>query len=642
VHSKLALRLLVLLFLCSCSREPPSPEDDAGPNTHVAEPAETQGHARTVWATATGLDGETLKLSLDGRYVLQLTSDGRQPFPAQLEEGQAFQVSIDTLPVSHACELQGASGVVGTQDVEVEVRCGVDDTRLATLALHTADARLEPTFAPNVRAYVLDAYATNDVAWLEAKTVHPAASLRLRYRGEDLARADGIVPLALSDAEQSLELEVHTPWGRSERTLVRIRRRDEPALRSALESTSPLNAHANFAGAVALSRSYVAIGSSEADSEGLEVARAIGRVDIYRRTPDGWLPDGTLLPSGQHEPVRYGVRFGSAVAFAGEQLLVGAPDYTELSSETSDFVSGRGAVFVFERRDEGWVEVQRLRPSPTFQDYFGRVLASDGKVLAVTNSHAFPDPDSVEVFHKQATDGRWTYQQTLYGDADMDTFSFGHALAIDGDHLVVGAPLERAAAGLDDDAAPTGGVYLFVERDGAWQREHRVATPSQRKSSRFGTSVALAGDLLVVGAPYDGPGPDDDIEFGSGAAHVYRKSEHSWRLSQTLYPEHAPVSEGPAAEFGAGVTIFTDSVWVSAPYAVPQAAAPAHSGAVFRYARSAQHELGLAAPLPFSGSVEYARFGAPIAVGPDGVIAIGELVGRRSPDKDVGVVYLLH
>jgi hypothetical protein len=93
---------------------------------------------------------------------------------------------------------------------------------------------------------------------------------------------------------------------------------------------------------------------------------------------------------------------------------------------------------------------------------------------------------------------------------------FGTSVALDGDTLAVGAPNSEA-------------VYVFTRTGGDWSQQAYVKASNTGTSDEFGTSVALAGDTLAVGAPLEASAVTgvngnqaDNSAFGSGAVYVYR------------------------------------------------------------------------------------------------------------------------
>jgi len=113
--------------------------------------------------------------------------------------------------------------------------------------------------------------------------------------------------------------------------------------------------------------------------------------------------------------------------------------------------------------------------------------------------------------------------------------SFGYALALSGDTLVVGAPF--ADIGIENDA---GAVYVYVANGSTWDLQAKIVAPLPTTGGAFGSAVALAGDELLVGK---GLGP-------YGAAYAYRRSAGIWSLQQVLDAPHSST-----AFFGASVAL---------------------------------------------------------------------------------------
>src|SRR5262249_16723791 len=111
--------------------------------------------------------------------------------------------------------------------------------------------------------------------------------------------------------------------------------------------------------------------------------------------------------------------------------------------------------------------------------------------------------------------------------------TFGSSIALSGDLLAVGAPLDAtAAAGIDpppDGEAPqSGAAYMFLREGASWRQRAYVTPSNTHAADQFGTSVALDVDALAVGAPQessnatgiDGDQHDTSLAW-AGAAYVF-------------------------------------------------------------------------------------------------------------------------
>lgn len=116
---------------------------------------------------------------------------------------------------------------------------------------------------------------------------------------------------------------------------------------------------------------------------------------------------------------------------------------------------------------------------------------------------------------------------------------FGHAMDRDEDVLVIGAPGRTATSGA---------AYVFARAGTTWDQVARLVPPVQQTGNYFGSSVAVSGDTVVVGAwGEDRPG----VGFDVGRAYVYKRNAGTWTLQATFDPQ-APLQNG---YFGVSVDI---------------------------------------------------------------------------------------
>ncbi len=163
-------------------------------------------------------------------------------------------------------------------------------------------------------------------------------------------------------------------------------------------------------------------------------------------------------------------------------------------------------------------------------DGFGTSVALYGNTLVVGapgedgDGDSLPDSGAVYVFRR--TDGRWHQQAYLKASNAGVSRLFGTSVALNssdrlGITLAVGAP--------EDDPDHNGAGYVFrVDSEnlhsiassisGGWKQQIYVAGPPDSflpTNGSFGFSVALHGDTLVIGAPYE-------EGYYGGGIYVYR------------------------------------------------------------------------------------------------------------------------
>jgi len=127
---------------------------------------------------------------------------------------------------------------------------------------------------------------------------------------------------------------------------------------------------------------------------------------------------------------------------------------------------------------------------------------------------------------------------------------FGWSCAVDGIFAAVGAPRD------DDEAPEAGVVYAFDLVDGEWIPAGKLYAWDAAPEDEFGRSVALEGDVLVVGSPYDDPMGSD-----SGSAYVFRRIGSVWLPEAKLVPGDG----GAGHHFGESLAISGDAILVGAP-----------------------------------------------------------------------------
>ncbi|HYF63320.1 MAG TPA: FG-GAP repeat protein [Herpetosiphonaceae bacterium] len=118
------------------------------------------------------------------------------------------------------------------------------------------------------------------------------------------------------------------------------------------------------------------------------------------------------------------------------------------------------------------------------------------------------------------------------------TDTFGWSIALSGNMLVVGAPGEASAAtGINgdqsnDDASMAGAAYVFVRSGTIWTQQAYLKASNTDRSDSFGNAVAISGNTIVVGAPSEDGGlvgdQNDNSLNNAGAAYVFVRTGTTW------------------------------------------------------------------------------------------------------------------
>jgi len=242
-------------------------------------------------------------------------------------------------------------------------------------------------------------------------------------------------------------------------------------------------------------------------------------------------------------------QFGLGLAFSDGQLLVGSP-----RDDTSGVARGSGSVTIFSHGLSGWTEDELLVPPVlTLNGYFGTSLSLDGGTLLVgapgVDSPAAPATGLVHIFERVA--GAWSLTGELEVSDLVSGDRFGYAVALDGDWAAVGA------MGRDANGWNSGCVFMFHKTPMGWVEDARLYPATDSAGARFGQSVALLGDTLVVGAP-----EDSRPVLASGCAYVFTRDEQNeWSMRTELSGE----GQTEFQRFGASIAIEAGTIVIGAP-----------------------------------------------------------------------------
>jgi hypothetical protein len=334
-----------------------------------------------------------------------------------------------------------------------------------------------------------------------------------------------------------------------------------------------------FGAAVAIDLDTVVVGAMGEDSlatgvnpgpaaEADDGAEEAGAVYVFVRSGTTWTQQAYVKASNTDSMDR----FGSSVAIQGDTMVVGAVFEDSAATganpgaaaEDDDGAENAGAAYVFVRSGGVWAQQAYLKASNTGAgDGFGASVALSGDTL-VAGAHGEdgngtgPNPgpaaeadDSSDgagaayVFVRSGT--TWAQQAYLKASNTGAGDFFGVAVAASGDTIVVGAPGERSgfsgvepgpAAEADDSLPSSGAAYVFVRSGTTWSQDAYVKASNPGTSNQFGYAVALEGELIVVGSPYEpsgatgvnpGPAAEADTSAGvAGAVYVYAREAGAW------------------------------------------------------------------------------------------------------------------
>ena len=289
-----------------------------------------------------------------------------------------------------------------------------------------------------------------------------------------------------------------------------------------------------------------------------------------------------------------------------------------------------GAAYVFTRQSGGWGQVAKLTAHDgATDDRFGSSVAVDGDTVVVGADAAegnSADSGAAYVFTRQSGGWGQVAKLTVHDGATDDRF--GTSVAVDGDTVVVGAD---AAEG---NSAQSGAAYVFKKPDPGWATATETAKLTAHDGAagdNFGYSVAVDGDTVAMGA-YLAHGNSAD----SGAAYVFKKPDTGWATATETVKLTA--HDGAAGDnFGYSVAVDGDTVVVGA-YLAHGNSAESGAAYVFKKPDTGWVTATETAKLSASDGAADDEFGHSVAVDGD-TVAVGAAWDDDN-GADSGAVYV--
>ena len=416
--------------------------------------------------------------------------------------------------------------------------------------------------------------------------------------GSTMLRYDGLVAFDANGALLSAWLEVD---GRSVRVCVDEALAEypivvDPVLQEAYIKASNTDENDRFGFSVAASGDTVVVGAHLEDSSSTGIngdqssndAANAGAAYVFVRSGSSWTQQAYLKASNADSSDG----FGLSVAISGDTVVVGAGREDSSATgingnQSNNGTRDSGAAYVFARSGSTWTQEAYLKASNTGQDdSFGTTVAISDDTVVVgasredssttgingdQSSNAAQSSGAAYVFVRSGS--TWTQEAYLKASNAEELDRFGLSVAVSDDIAVVGTTGEDSSAtGINGDqsdnaAANCGAAYVFVRSGSTWTQEAYLKASNAERLDGFGSSVAVSGDTVVVGAYLENSsatGIDGDqlnnATNASGAAYVFVRSGSTW--TQTTYLKAS--NTDPGDQFGGSVAVSGDTIVVGA------------------------------------------------------------------------------
>ena len=249
-------------------------------------------------------------------------------------------------------------------------------------------------------------------------------------------------------------------------------------------------------------------------------------------------------------------------------------------------------------------------------DRFGHAVATNGDTVVIGAWAKNSNTGAAYIFERnQGGAENWGQVQKLTASDAAANDQFGRSVAINGDTVVIGASGKNSSAGA---------AYTFKRNQGGaenWGQVQKLTAGDAAGFDNFGWSVSINADTVVVGAWAK--------NSNTGAAYIFERNQggaEQWAQVQKLTASDAAANN----LFGISVAIDGDTVVVGARGKLPGAAY------IFERNQGGAENWGQVRNLTASDGVGGDQFGISVAINGD-TVAVGAIHGNRGTS---GAVYI--
>ena len=250
-----------------------------------------------------------------------------------------------------------------------------------------------------------------------------------------------------------------------------------------------------------------------------------GRVRVFGDPGAGWQQIDSSLPAATGE---YN-HFGHGAAIDGMTVVVGAPQiWYSWSGGIENRIEGNGWALVYDWNGAALAIDGTLTPDIEVKTEFtvgsaafGSALALDGTTLVVGGEQADDGTKTAWVFEAGSP---FTKMAEIELGAGVDWT--GSPIDVSGNRFVVGAP------GDDTKASNAGAVHVYARGSEGWAFEQTLYADVPSEDAKFGSAVAIDGDLVGVGAR--GAGSIHTFDLSAPKQRVFGRDRAVDNLGSTL------------------------------------------------------------------------------------------------------------
>jgi hypothetical protein len=264
---------------------------------------------------------------------------------------------------------------------------------------------------------------------------------------------------------------------------------------------------------MAIDENWAVVGAPYDD----RLATDAGAAYLFERVAGHWVDRGVVTARNG----RALDEFGRSVAIDQDVMVIGAQYDSEVGRRA-------GAAYVYKLTNGVWIEVTKLLGMAANDSFGNAVAVENGTIVVGAHYQGYSYNLAGAVYVYEPVDGDYAkvFEMSEIPGFWEGNYWLGEAVDVSGERIAVGA----AEFSAGDDR--TGGAVVMLERiDGAWQFQQLINMPDGTSGNRFGESLGLWGETLVVGAP------EKDFSTNlrdAGAAYIYQFDDEQWHFVQKL------------------------------------------------------------------------------------------------------------
>jgi len=363
-------------------------------------------------------------------------------------------------------------------------------------------------------------------------------------------------------------------------------------------------AYKEFGISVDISGDFAVVGASH-DSfnvDGTDTLAWAGSAYIFHYDGVSWSQQQKLVASDRGA----GDLFGFRVSISGNYAVVGAYKEDHDIADT-DSMYDAGSVYIFHYDGTTWNQQQKIVASDRdVEDWFGCSIDISGDYVVVgayQGDHNTSGLDSlisagaVYVFHNDGVS--WCEQQKLVASDRNGGDFFGSSLAISGDYLITGAPLEDEDVDGANTQITSGSAYIFVRNDSTWTQQQKIVASDRERNDLFGFAVDITDHYAIVSATMECHDVNGVNPMSwAGSAYIFKREGTMWAQQQKIVAS----DRAGGKHFGNSVSVSGDNIIIGTEMNSTDA-----SGSNVKFIAGATYifHYSDASGLPFAPDVEY-------------------------------------